>query len=57
MAQVATGQTNDLGEFRLFWLQPGEYFVGVVARDGNAAEATHKSRPLLGNNNACTATT
>jgi len=29
LAQVATAQTNDLGEYRLYWLDPGEYFVSV----------------------------
>jgi hypothetical protein len=52
MAQVATAQTNDLGEFRLFWLQPGEYFVGVVARGGNAGRGNAQIATLLGNNNA-----
>ena len=26
-------QTNDLGEFSLFWLPPGEYYVSAVAED------------------------
>ena len=26
-------QTNDLGEFSLFWLPPGEYFVSAVPED------------------------
>jgi hypothetical protein len=30
LAQVTATQTNDLGEYRLFWLQPGEYFVAVM---------------------------
>ncbi len=30
LAQVATVQTNDLGEYRLFGLEPGEYFVSVT---------------------------
>jgi len=30
LAQVANTRTNDLGEYRLFWLQPGEYFVSVT---------------------------
>src|SRR5262249_21709980 len=25
---------NDLGEYRLFWLQPGQYFVSATAQDG-----------------------
>jgi protocatechuate 3,4-dioxygenase beta subunit len=28
----ARQQTNDLGEYRLFWLEPGDYFVGVTPR-------------------------
>jgi hypothetical protein len=39
LAEVAGAQTNDLGEYRLFWLQPGEYFVGV-ALDSDADETT-----------------
>jgi protocatechuate 3,4-dioxygenase beta subunit len=31
LEQVAVAQTNDLGEYRLFWLQPGEYFIGVTS--------------------------
>ena len=31
--QVNTTQTNDLGEYRLFWLQPGEYFISVTSDD------------------------
>ena len=30
LAEVKTTQTNDLGEYRLFWLEPGEYFVSVT---------------------------
>jgi hypothetical protein len=30
LAEVATAQTNDLGEYRLFWLEPGDYFVSVT---------------------------
>jgi len=29
LAEVKNVQTNDLGEYRLFWLAPGEYFVSV----------------------------
>src|SRR5205823_9380450 len=28
---VQTAITNDLGEYRLFWLPPGSYFVSVLA--------------------------
>jgi len=31
LAQVANTQTNDLGEYRLFGLEPGEYFVSVIS--------------------------
>ena len=27
-------QTNDLGEFRLFWLTPGDYYISATARRG-----------------------
>ncbi len=30
LIQAASGQTNDLGEYRLFWLPPGEYFISVT---------------------------
>jgi hypothetical protein len=30
MNQVQTARTNDLGEYRLFWLQPGQYFVSAT---------------------------
>jgi hypothetical protein len=32
LAQVSSAQTNDLGEYRLFWLQPGEYFLAATNR-------------------------
>jgi len=31
LTAVQTALTNDLGEYRLFWLPPGQYFVGVKA--------------------------
>ena len=30
LTQVEQTQTNDLGEYRLFWLNPGEYFVSAT---------------------------
>src|SRR5262249_3694663 len=30
---VQSARTNDLGEYRLFWLAPGLYFVNVLAPD------------------------
>jgi hypothetical protein len=35
LAEVKDVQTNDLGEYRLFWLTPGDYFVSVT---NNGAE-------------------
>jgi protocatechuate 3,4-dioxygenase beta subunit len=34
LSAVRAVRTNDLGEYRLFWLTPGEYYVGVQAADG-----------------------
>jgi hypothetical protein len=34
MNVVQTARTNDLGEYRLFWLQPGQYFVSATPPDG-----------------------
>lgn len=36
LTPVQTTLTNDLGEYRLFWLPPGRYFVGVNAPDWGA---------------------
>ncbi len=35
-------QTNDLGEYRLFWLPPGRYYV--AARPEDSQNATPKRR-------------
>ena len=34
MNVVQTARTNDLGEYRLFWLQPGQYFVSATPTEG-----------------------
>jgi sarcosine oxidase gamma subunit len=34
---VAAKTTDDRGEYRLFWLRPGEYFVAATPRQGAAA--------------------
>src|SRR5215471_6882328 len=34
MNVVQTARTNDLGEYRLFWLQPGQYFVSAAPPEG-----------------------
>jgi hypothetical protein len=33
LAQVGAAQTNDLGDYRLFWLQPGSYFISVTSNE------------------------
>jgi len=30
MNEVQSARTNDLGEYRLFWLQPGQYFISAT---------------------------
>jgi hypothetical protein len=37
MNGVQTARTNDLGEYRLFWLQPGQYFVSATPPDNKRA--------------------
>ena len=32
---MSTVQTNDLGEFRLYWLTPGRYYVATVPEDAD----------------------
>jgi 5-hydroxyisourate hydrolase-like protein (transthyretin family) len=34
MNVVQAARTNDLGEYRLFWLQPGQYFVSATPPEG-----------------------
>src|SRR5438874_2489417 len=34
MNVAQTAGTNDLGEYRLFWLQPGKYFVSATPPEG-----------------------
>jgi hypothetical protein len=34
LTSVKTDQTNDLGEFRLFWLPPGQYTLSAQPSDG-----------------------
>src|SRR5215831_9699480 len=34
MNVVQTARTNDLGEYRLFWLQPGQYFISATPPEG-----------------------
>jgi hypothetical protein len=36
VARVQTATTNDLGEYRLFWMQPGEYVVRVSGTPGGS---------------------
>jgi hypothetical protein len=44
LVSAGSGQTNDLGEYRIFWLPPGEYFVSVLASN---TTATRESRADL----------
>jgi hypothetical protein len=37
LAEVTNVQTNDLGEYRLYWLSPGEYFVSVSTNEDGGA--------------------
>jgi hypothetical protein len=38
LTPVGNGQTNDLGEYRIFWLPPGEYFLSVLASNATARQ-------------------
>jgi 5-hydroxyisourate hydrolase-like protein (transthyretin family) len=38
-------QTNDLGEFSIFWLPPGEYFVSAVPEDPQRQNVTFSVSP------------
>src|SRR5215813_5974087 len=37
MNVVQSARTNDLGEYRLFWLQPGQYFVSATPPENRRA--------------------
>src|SRR5262249_17327554 len=43
MNVVQTARTNDLGEYRLFWLQPGNYFVSATPPEGQRGGLTNPS--------------
>src|SRR6185436_5814288 len=34
-----SAKTNDLGEYRMFWLPPGRYYIGVIIQDQASAGA------------------
>ena len=34
LTSVQQARTNDLGEYRLFWLNPGQYYVSATLNDG-----------------------
>ena len=48
---VQTADVNDLGEFRLYWLSPGDYYVAVEYKDGGVRHeifgGTPQTRPNL----------
>jgi hypothetical protein len=52
LSQAGNAQTNDIGEYRLFWLPAGEYFVSATMPGGAAAETATAdlSAPLTGSN-------
>jgi protocatechuate 3,4-dioxygenase beta subunit len=47
MNTVQNTRTNDLGEYRLFWLQPGQYFVSATPPAGQRGGLTNSS-PVAG---------
>src|SRR5215471_1865779 len=38
---VQTVRTNDLGEYRLYWMQPGSYFVSATPPEGQRGALTN----------------
>src|SRR5262249_53467291 len=47
MNVVQTARTNDLGEYRLFWLPPGQYFVSATPSENRPAPLLNAS-PVAG---------
>src|SRR5204863_188047 len=45
---VQTARTNDLGEYRLFWLQPGQYFVSATPPEGQRGGALLNALAIAG---------
>src|SRR5262245_41027276 len=43
---VQAARTNDLGEYRLFWLQPGQYFGSATYSGGTAEELALAGRGI-----------
>jgi hypothetical protein len=41
-----TARTNDLGEYRLFWMQPGAYVIRAIAPEGRFMEADGPRGPV-----------
>jgi protocatechuate 3,4-dioxygenase beta subunit len=48
LSQVANAQTNDIGEYRLFWLPPGEYLISVTVPDAGESATANLSAPPTG---------
>jgi hypothetical protein len=48
LSQVANAQTNDIGEYRLFWLPPGEYLISVTVPDTGETATADLSAPPTG---------
>jgi protocatechuate 3,4-dioxygenase beta subunit len=47
MNVVQNTRTNDLGEYRLFWLQPGQYFISATPPAGQRGALTNPA-PVAG---------
>lgn len=59
LVQAGSAQTNDIGEYRLFWLSPGEYVVSATvppAVPGSNTAIADLSAPQTGNSGAIAAT-
>ena len=50
MSVLQEAETNDRGEYRLFWLEPGEYFVSVVPARGSFNTTDFKFEAVAGGN-------
>lgn len=48
LSQIANAQTNDIGEYRLFWLPPGEYLISVTVPDAGVTATADLSAPPAG---------
>lgn len=47
LTPAAAGRTDDRGEYRLFWLTPGQYYVGAIP-EGSVADDGHQMSFFVG---------